>query len=102
MDIESTIGLTAAPVLIPILVAHIKAFVGAVRPALASPGGVADGETEASAWPLVADFLGVLWALGLWAGDSLPAEVDNVVLTVMVGLALGLTGSALRDQVVRR
>ena len=93
VTIEGLIGLAVAPLLIIALTSHVKGFARTLASAL---GYGMTTHTGATPWPLVADTIGVAWALALWHADVLPEDV-GVTSAVLVGLALGVAAAKVRD-----
>jgi hypothetical protein len=104
MDIEAIIGFGAAPLLIIALVDHIKKAVHAARQWLDGRDGVRmfAVDPEATPWPLVADALAVAWAVALYDSGMFPEQVTRLTTVVLLGLALGVGASMVRDQVTAR
>lgn len=96
MDVQALVGFGSAAPLIIALTDHLKRFMAAMPWTLDRANG--------APWPLVSDFLGVLWALALWRGGLLAAATDFAgaadlrwPIVVLLGLALGVGSSALVD-----
>lgn len=111
MDIQTLIGMGAAPLVIIALTAHIRSFSRAVhayvmafatRNYTLSAKGTSD-DPSASVWPLVADLVAVAWCLGLAQGGQLQAflHLEHVqpATVILVGLALGIASGQIRDKV---
>lgn len=84
---EQLIGLGAATLIIPILVAHLKPLLRALPPF----------HGEDAPWPFVADLVGVAWVIGLMEAGAAPGWIDNWITAILVGFALGVASGAVRD-----
>ena len=97
MDLQATVGIAGALASIPVLTDHIKRFFASMP---WTHGEWVD-KLNAAPWPLVADGLGVLWALALWKGGLLAEALPELTLlwpvVVLVGLTLGIGSSAIVD-----
>lgn len=97
--LQLLIGVGGGPIAVIALTNHLKLAVEWVlRLAPFLPG---ENNAEASPWPLVADLLGVLFALALWDSGVLPLVGLEVrwPVVVLIGLVVfGLGSSAVVDQ----
>lgn len=84
---DELIGLGAAALIIPVIVAHLK-------PVLLP---IFRRYTTDPPWEFVADLVGVAWALGLNASGHGPDWMNNVPTAALVGLALGVAAGGTRD-----
>lgn len=96
-NLNMLIGLAAMPVLIPLLVGHLKAFCRALHDYVRGYD-----QNDDSVWPMVADFVTVAWTVGLWIAHQLPAEVSSWPVVILLGFAISIAIQKGRDAVVSR
>ena len=94
LDVQAIVGILGGPVAIVAVTDHLRRFFAAMPWTVDRANG--------SPWPLIADMLGIVWALALWYGDVLQESFPGVALTppvvVLVGLTVfGLGSSAIVD-----
>lgn len=94
MDIDTLIGLAAAPALIPMLVGATKPLVRLISPR------VCDDNIENGPWQLLAALYGALWLVALVQSGHAPEDIDNTWTAVLVGIALGLGSTLVRTAAV--
>ncbi len=90
MDLDTLIGVAAAPVLIPMLVGATKPLVRLIAPS------VCDTDVDNGPWQLMAAIYGALWLIALVQSGHAPAEIDNTWTAVLAGIALGLGSTLVR------
>lgn len=94
MDLDTLIGVAAAPVLIPMLVGATKPLVRLIAPS------VCDDDVDNGPWQLMAVFYGALWLIALTQSGHAPSEIDNTWTAVLAGIALGLGSTLVRTATV--
>lgn len=99
--VQSFAGVPAGVLLIPVLTSDVREFARAMQRLLFPLFHWQTSTEKATPWPLVADVLGVVWALLAWRGGLIPVPGLLWPTVVLVGLVMGLTASGVRDVAVR-
>lgn len=83
LEFESLIGLAALPVVVLVFTEHMKQLVRAIH------NRNLWSDDTATPWPLVADIVGIVFAVLSWQAGYIPA-VDSYLSASLVGLAASL------------